>query len=143
MIDHCETAMEGIKITGTLEALERNRFIFKGVVMSLQSLGELMKDMPEGYQFLNDSEINKIVGFRNRSAHGYHLVSPHVARDIVLDKIPNILHELRFRQHQEQTQSRQTHHPQSNKEQENRSDDEIEGDFLICGNNETPEEPTP
>ena len=55
MIDHCETALEGIERTGTLEALIEDKLIFKGVVMSLQALGELLKDLPDKYKFLDDT----------------------------------------------------------------------------------------
>ena len=102
MIDHCETALDGIERTGTLENLAKDRLIFKGVVMSLQALGELLKDLPDRYKLLDDTISNRLIGFRNRSAHGYHAIDPGIVREIVLTRIPKILHELKLRQHQKE-----------------------------------------
>ena len=95
MITHCETAMEGVEITKTLDAFAKNRLVFGGVVMSLLALGELMKDLPDKYKFLDDNEVSKIIGFRNRSAHGYNSLSPKIVRDTALINIPEILQKLK------------------------------------------------
>ena len=61
----------------------------RAVAMCLLDLGELCKKLSDDERNEFPSEHwHKIIGFRNRSAHGYHELSFEIVYDIVKNRIP-------------------------------------------------------
>ena len=98
MIDHCENAVEDVSLCSDSAVFSNNRLIRKSVVMSLLSLGELIKDAPDEIQSSFSEDLLKIRSFRNRAAHSYHTINFDIVYGIVKNNIPLALSELEMLQ---------------------------------------------
>jgi len=94
MVDHCENAIEGVSQCTNSSDFANNRLIRNSVVMSLLSLGELIKDSPDEIQNSFSEDLLKIRSFRNRAAHSYHTINFDIVYGIVKNNIPQVLSEL-------------------------------------------------
>ncbi|MCL2049453.1 MAG: DUF86 domain-containing protein [Defluviitaleaceae bacterium] len=102
MVQTCEelfACMQGVNSVDELKADIKTR---RAVVMCLLDLGELFKS-------LTDKELSeypcehwhKIIGFRNRSAHGYHELNFSYVYQIVVNRIPPLYEFLKKKQQEQ------------------------------------------
>jgi len=83
MIDDCNDILSAIKETPDLPSFIENRIINKSVTYSLLNLGELMKSFSESDIDLHpDIPWKRIIGFRDRAAHGYHSLNKDIIWEI-------------------------------------------------------------
>ena len=83
MIEDCYDIIDALKATPDKQSFLSNRIIQKSVTYSLLNLGELMKSFSE-------SERNaypripwkRIIGFRDRAAHGYHTLNLNIVWEL-------------------------------------------------------------
>ena len=94
MLDHCENALHGVSLCANSNDFANNRLVRNSVVMSLLSLGELIKDAPDEIQKHFSEDLLKIRSFRNRAAHSYHTINFDIVYGIVRNNLPTILVEL-------------------------------------------------
>ena len=96
MIEDCEDILTAQKETPDKTAFITNRIIHKSVTYSLLNLGELMKSF-------NDAEREsfpqipwkRIIGFRDRTAHGYHSLNLDIVWEITQTLISPLLEVLK------------------------------------------------
>ena len=73
MIADCVDILEALNSTPDYTAFKENRLVHKAVTYSLLNLGELMKTFSENERNNHpDIPWRRIIGFRDRAAHGYH-----------------------------------------------------------------------
>ena len=93
-IDHmfmaCEELLEYTQgISSGEELRNAERMKKRAVVMCLLDLGELCKKLDEDERNEYPSEHwHKLIGFRNRSAHGYHELSFEIVYNVIKNHIP-------------------------------------------------------
>ena len=94
MLDHCENAIDGVSLCSDSTDFANNRLIRNSVVMSLLTLGELIKDAPDEIQSRFSDDLLKIRSFRNRAAHSYHTINFDIVYGIVKNNLQQVLSEL-------------------------------------------------
>ena len=73
MIADCTDILEALKSTPDYASFKENRVVHKAVTYSLLNLGELMKTFSESERNNHpDIPWKRIIGFRDKVAHGYH-----------------------------------------------------------------------
>ena len=91
MIEDCDDINAALKMVSSVAEFSNNRIIHKSVIYSLLNLGELCKNLSESdkktYPHIPWSSI---IGFRNRSSHGYHLLDLDIVYEIATNDIPDI-----------------------------------------------------
>ena len=89
MVQTCEelqVCMEGINSVEDLKADVKAR---RAVVMCLLDLGEMFKNLTEReFNEYPSEHWHKIIGFRNRAAHGYYELNFSYVYQIVTNRIP-------------------------------------------------------
>ena len=89
MVQTCEElfeCMENIKTAEDLKASVKTR---RAVVMCLLDLGEMFKNLTDKeFDEYPSEHWHKIIGFRNRSAHGYHELNFEYVYQIAINRIP-------------------------------------------------------
>jgi uncharacterized protein with HEPN domain len=99
MVQACEElfeCMDGVKSVRDFKSSVKTR---RAAAMCLLDLGELFKS-------LGDSELNEypsehwhnIIGFRNRSAHGYHTLDFELVYSIAVNRVPPLYKFLKEKQ---------------------------------------------
>ena len=89
MVQACEELFECMEGIESAEDFKSSVVIRRAVTMCLLDLGELFKN-------LSDDELNEypsdnwrnIIGFRNRSAHGYRTLDFELVYSIVINRVP-------------------------------------------------------
>ena len=89
MVQTCEELFECMEGVKSAEDFKSSVITRRAATMCLLDLGELFKT-------LNDKEINEypsehwhnIIGFRNRSAHGYHTLDFDMVYSIIINRVP-------------------------------------------------------
>ena len=77
---------------GSFESFCQDTMVRKAIIMSLLNIGELAKHLPD--EFTNaHSEIpwRSIIGMRNLTAHGYHIMNLSVVWDTATTSVPELL----------------------------------------------------
>ncbi|MCL2059294.1 MAG: DUF86 domain-containing protein [Oscillospiraceae bacterium] len=96
MVQTCEelfVCMEGINSANDLSASIVTR---RAVVMCLLDLGEMFKNLTDKELGEYPSEHwHKVIGFRNRSAHGYSEMNFEYVYQIVINRIPPLYNFLK------------------------------------------------
>jgi len=99
MLDTCEElflCMAGIE---TEEEFLQSVVVRRAVCMCLLDLGELVKNIGEDSLSEYPSEHwGRLIGFRNRAAHGYHLMDFTMVYSIVINRVPFIYEMLKSKQ---------------------------------------------
>ena len=73
----------------TFEEFAGNRLVYDGVLRNLEIIGEAVKHVPEGVRALApEIPWRRIAGFRDRLAHAYFDLDPHVVWDVVRNHVP-------------------------------------------------------
>ena len=89
MIEDCTDIIEAIKLINNVDEFKQNRIIHKAVIYSLLNLGELCKTLSESEKEMHPQiPWNRIIGFRNRSSHGYHHLDLDIVYEIATKYIP-------------------------------------------------------
>ena len=95
MIEDCVDINAAISMVDTIESFKQNRVIHKSVIYSLLNLGELCKTLGETEKDLYPQiPWNRIIGFRNRSSHGYHHLDLDIVYEIATKYVPDVLRAL-------------------------------------------------
>ena len=99
MIQTCEElfeCMQGVNSAAELEASVKTR---RAVVMCLLDLGELFTGLGDNERNEYPSEHwHRIIGFRNRSSHGYHELDFDLVYNIVIKRVPPLYEFLKQKQ---------------------------------------------
>jgi uncharacterized protein with HEPN domain len=105
MVQTCEElfeCMQGVKSARELEESVKTR---RAVVMCLLDLGELFTGLGEKEKAEYPCEHwHRIIGFRNRSSHGYHALDFELVYSIAVNRVPPLYNFLKIKQQQEQSQ---------------------------------------
>ena len=92
MIEDCTDILDALKITPDFSSFITNRIIHKSVTYSLLNLGELMKTFSEkDREACPNIPWKRIIGFRDRAAHGYHSLNIDIIWDISQNHIKPLL----------------------------------------------------
>ena len=101
MVDTCEEIFEYLNDVKSFDEFEADGKTRRAVVMCLLDLGELFKGLTDGEKDEYPSEHwHNIIGFRNRSAHGYHTLDFEMVYSIAANRIPEIYPFLKKKQEQ-------------------------------------------
>ena len=97
MIEDCTDINTALAMTNSVDDFKQNRVIHKSVIYSLLNLGELCKTLKESEkeQYAH-IPWNRIIGFRNRSSHGYHHLDLDIVYEIATKHIPVLFDVLQF-----------------------------------------------
>lgn len=80
----------------TYEQFKKNDLVYDAVLRNLEIIGEASKHVPEDIQKIHDQvEWRKIAGFRDIVAHEYFGVTDEIVWDIVVNKITQLLKQVR------------------------------------------------
>ena len=89
MIEDCTDINNALKMVASIDDFKQNRIIHKSVIYSLLNLGELCKTLSESEKNMYpEIPWNRIIGFRNRSSHGYHHLDLDIVYEIATKYIP-------------------------------------------------------
>ena len=103
MISTCEElffCMEGIT---SIEEFESDIKTRRAVTMCLLDLGELFTGLGDEEKNAYKSDAwQRIIGFRNRAAHGYHDLQFDIVYKIVQERVPVVYEFLKQQQQQSQ-----------------------------------------
>jgi uncharacterized protein with HEPN domain len=96
MLDDALDAMNFAKEVGNVEAFSTNKLYRKAVIMSILSIGELAKNLPQEFKSAH-KEIpwKRIAGMRDIAAHGYHVMDDDIIWDVVMHSIPELVQFLK------------------------------------------------
>jgi len=99
MVQACEElfeCMDGVKSVEDFKSSIKTR---RAVAMCLLDLGELFKSLgdKELSEYPSDHWRN-IIGFRNRSAHGYHTLDFELVYSIAINRVPPLYKFLKEKQ---------------------------------------------
>ena len=102
-LDHMVMTCEEMSfcMTGIHSAKEfsDNILVRRAVIMCLLDLGELLTGLSDKEMELFESESwHRIIGFRNRAAHGYHAMDFEIVYSIVVNRVPPLYEFLRKQQ---------------------------------------------
>ncbi len=92
MLEDAKDIVTFSQTAGSLKELRKNSLIKKGIVMSLLNIGELANKLPG--EFTDEhSQISwrSMVGMRNFSAHGYHIMNLEIVWDTAQTSIPELI----------------------------------------------------
>ena len=88
--------MRGVNSVEDLEADVKTR---RAVVMCLLDLGELFTGLGDEERGEYPTEHwHRIIGFRNRSSHGYHALDFELVYSIVVNRVPELYEFLKSKQ---------------------------------------------
>ena len=91
MVEDCEDIIDALKTVGSIDEFKQNRLTHKAVIYSLLNLGELCKTLSESEKEMYPKvHWNRIIGFRNRSSHGYHHLDLDIVYEIATKYIPDL-----------------------------------------------------
>jgi uncharacterized protein with HEPN domain len=92
MMEDCIDINAAVGMVGTVAEFKQNRILHKSVIYSLLNLGELCKTLTDvekaAYPHI---PWNRIIGFRNRSSHGYHHLDLDIVYEIATVYIPKLI----------------------------------------------------
>jgi len=73
----------------SMDEFESSVLVRRAVVMCLLDLGELITSLGDKEKSLYPSEAwHRIVGFRNRAAHGYHTMDYSIVYALATERVP-------------------------------------------------------
>ncbi|MDR2728605.1 MAG: DUF86 domain-containing protein [Chitinispirillales bacterium] len=91
MLQTCREMEECLTGIDSLDEFEESVLVRRAVVMCLLDLGELITGLGESELSLYPSESwHKIVGFRNRAAHGYHTMDFEIVYALATIRVPEV-----------------------------------------------------
>ena len=97
MIEDCEDILEIVRETVDYDVFVTQRNKHKAVLYSLLNIGELMKTFSEQEQLMQpDIPWKRIIGFRDRAAHGYHALNLNIVWEIATLHIAPLLELLKL-----------------------------------------------
>ena len=86
--EELELCMSGIS---SVDEFEKSVVVRRAVTMCLLDLGELITSVGEKEKALFPSDSwHKIVGFRNRAAHGYHSLDFSIVYELATRRVPKL-----------------------------------------------------
>jgi len=89
MVQTCEELVECMQGIGSADELEASVKTRRAVTMCLLDLGELFTSLGDEERNEFPSEHwHRIIGFRNRSSHGYHTMDFELVYSIVINRVP-------------------------------------------------------
>ena len=89
MVQTCEEIFEYMREINSLEALEADGKTRRAVAMCLIDLGEMFKNLTEReFGEFPSEHWHKIIGFRNRAAHGYYELNFEYVYQIIINRVP-------------------------------------------------------
>lgn len=89
MLQTCKELEICLADIDSLEEFENSVVVRRAVVMCLLDLGELITGLSEKETDLFPSDSwHRIVGFRNRAAHGYHTMDFEIVYTLATQRIP-------------------------------------------------------
>jgi len=92
--EELETCLSGIK---TFEDFDSSIVAKRAVVMCLLDLGELITGLGEAEISLYPSESwSRLVGFRNRAAHGYFTMDYEIVYALAINRVPPLYEFLKI-----------------------------------------------
>jgi len=99
-LDHMLLACEELEMClsgiNSFEEFENSVVVRRAVVMCLLDLGELITGLGEDEKVLFPSESwNRLIGFRNRAAHGYHTMDYTIVYALATGRVPPLYSFLR------------------------------------------------
>ena len=95
MIEDCMDIANAIKTINSVDEFKQNRIVHKAVIYSILNLGELCKALSESDKEMHPQvPWNRIIGFRNRSSHGYHHLDLDIVYEIATMYIPIVYEAL-------------------------------------------------
>ena len=99
MVDTCKELSECMEGIHTEEDFINSVLVRRAAVMCLLDLGELFSGLGDDEKNLFVSDHwHRIIGFRNRSAHGYHTMDFRLVYSIVVNRVPPIYEFLKQQQ---------------------------------------------
>ena len=106
MLHTCEELEVCLTGINSVEDFENSIVVRRAVVMCLLDLGELITSLSEKEISLFPSESwHKIVGFRNRAAHGYHSMDFEIVYTLATVRVPPLYEFLKqYKQNQPEIQ---------------------------------------
>jgi len=99
MVQACEELLECMEGVETAEDFKSSVKTRRAAAMCLLDLGELFKSLDE--KELNEypsEHWRKIIGFRNRSAHGYHTLDFDMVYSIAVNRVPPLYEFMKKKQ---------------------------------------------
>jgi len=104
MIDDCNDILDALNSTADYKSFKENRLVHKAVTYSLLDLGELMKTFSENERNIHPNiPWKRIIGFRDRAAHGYHNLDLEIIWEITQALVHPMLDALK--QYKEEIES--------------------------------------
>ena len=89
MVQTCEELFECMENINSADDLKASVVKRRAVVMCLLDLGEMFNKLTDKeFDEFPSEHWHKIIGFRNRSAHGYHDIIFEYVYQIVINRIP-------------------------------------------------------
>jgi len=99
MVKTCEELNECMQGIETEEEFVNSILVRRAAVMCLLDLGELFTGLGDEEKGLYETEHwHRIIGFRNRSAHGYHTMDFGLVYSIVVNRVPPLYEFLKRHQ---------------------------------------------
>jgi len=96
MILTCEELEFCMSDINSTEEFENSILVRRAVVMCLLDLGELITGLGDEEKSLYPSEAwHRIVGFRNRAAHGYHTIDYSIVYVLATERVPALYNFLK------------------------------------------------